>query len=237
VSIHESHRPSQPGGNPEGALQSAARQLGGTTPSGGKTPARERRILQGRQERDLEHWAKEVGCWLNPEVVLQGFTTGGEEHRICRGDLHYKKATYPGRYGFTVILANDQPTLVHALPSEYLDRLLLANRVFDDDIRLLGITCEDAGLVIVTSQPTIVGDACTAEEMISWFQSRGFSSLAGFSAGYRGALSFYRVVDHVAVFDAHPANFLRDRNDIVLPIDAVLVQAAAALAAALEVLC
>lgn len=29
----------------------------------------------------------------------------------------------------------------------------------------------------------------------------------------------------MAVFDAHPANFLRDRNGIILPIDAVVLRA------------
>jgi hypothetical protein len=88
----------------------------------------------------------------------------------------------------------------------------------------------------VTSQPTIVGDACTAEEMISWFQSRRFSQIKGLAAGHRGALSFYRDIDQIAVFDAHPANFLRDRNQVILPIDGIVVQTEAPLAAALEVL-
>jgi hypothetical protein len=49
--------------------------------------------------------------------------------------------------------------------------------------------------------------------------------MPGFSAGHRGSLSFYRDLDQMAVFDAHPANFLRDRDGVILPIDAVLLQA------------
>ena len=154
-----------------------------------------------------------------------------------RGDHVYHKATYPGRYGFTVILVNGQPTLTHALPSEYLERLLLANQNFDDDIRLIGVTREAGGLVVVTTQPTIVGEACDAGEMIAYFEARRFSLLPRFSAGHRGSLSFYRDLDQIAVFDAHPANFLRDRTGVILPIDAVLLRVGEELAAALEALC
>lgn len=143
--------------------------------------------------------------------------------RPCDDVFH--KATHPGRYGFTVIDANGQPTLTHALPGEYLNRLLLANETFDDDIRLEGVTRETGGLVILTSQPTVVGTACNREEMVAYFEARRFALIPNFSAGYRGSLSFYRDLDQIAVFDAHPANFLRDRNGIILPIDAVLLRA------------
>lgn len=147
------------------ALQSAASFLGGTPSAGRGTPAGQRTLLRGRQERDLELWAKEAGCWLDPAKALCGFAPGGEEHRIRRGVSFYAKATHPGRYGFTVIAANGEAALVHALPGEYLQRLLLANRVFDDDIRLVGVVREAAGMALITSQPTIVGTAATREEM------------------------------------------------------------------------
>lgn len=166
--------------------------------------------------------------------MLPGFIKGGEEHRTLRGTHVYRKATYPGRYGFTVIVANGQPTLTYALPEEYLKRLLLANQVFDDDIRLEGVTRESDGLVILTTQPTVVGSACGREEMIAYFEARHFALIPGFSAGHRGSLSFYRDLDQAAVFDAHPANFLRDQNGIVLPIDAVVVRADEELAAMLQ---
>ena len=135
-----------------------------------------------------------------------------------------------------MIAANGQPTLTHALPGEYLQRLLLANETFDDDIRLEGVTREADGLVIVTSQPTIIGHACAREEMIAYFKARHFSLMPGFSAGHSGSLSFYRDLDQTAVFDAHPANFLRDRSRIILPIDAVLLRADDALAEVLKIL-
>ncbi len=142
----------------------------------------------------------------------------------------YRKATYPGHYGFTVIAANGLPILAHALPAEYLARLLLANEIFGDDIRLQGITREAGGLVILTSQPTIVGRACDQSEIIAFFEARHFEWIPGLSAGRHGSLSFYRDLDQVAVFDAHPANLLRDRHEIIIPIDLVMVKADDALA-------
>ncbi|MFN0076623.1 MAG: hypothetical protein ACKVY0_09125 [Prosthecobacter sp.] len=191
-------------------------------------------MLQGRQERDLEAWARESGCWLNADDALRHFVRGGEEHRICRGDHVYGKATYPGRYGFTVIAAMGAPTLTHALPAEYLERLLLSNRIFDDEVKLAGVTREAEGLVILTTQPTIVGTAASHDEMLDFFTSRRFAHLPGFCAGYKGSLSFYRDLDQVAVFDAHPANFIRDRSGVILPIDGVVVQATDELAAMLD---
>ena len=153
------------------------------------------------------------------------------------GEDVFAKATYAGQYGFTVIAATGGPTLAHALPGEYLDRLLLANRIFNDNICLVGATTEAEGLVIVTTQPTVVGVAAPREDMISYFTQRHFTLIPNFFAGYRGSLSFYRDLDQMAVFDAHPANFLKDRRGIILPIDAVLVQAGDELAVMLAELC
>jgi Serine/Threonine/Tyrosine Kinase found in polyvalent proteins len=231
---YESDRQSLQRGNTESPLQSAARICGIPDGPAGAPPAGQREIFRGRQERDLEAWAKESGCWLNAREALLGFVHGGEEHRVIPNRDLYAKATHAGRYGFTVIAHNSQPTLTNALPGEYLNRLLLSNRVFDDSVQLTGVTREAGGLVILTTQPTIVGEPATSAEMQAYFASRRFDLLPGFCAGYRGSLSFYRDLDQVAVFDAHPANFLRDGNGVILPIDGVVVQADDALAALLE---
>ena len=152
-----------------------------------------------------------------------------------RGEV-FIKATHPGHCGFTVIATPGGPTLTNALPAEYLHRLIVSNRIFDDDVRLIGLTREAGGMVIVTSQPTIIGEGATREEMLAFFAERRFHLLPGFSAGYRGSLCFYRDLDQVAVFDAHPANFLRDRNGLILPIDGVVVECDDVLASQVEAL-
>lgn len=173
---------------------------------------------------------------MNPEEALVGFIRGGEEHRYRRGVNVYRKATYPGQYGFTVISLNGQPTLTHALPAEYLARLLLSNRLFGDNFQLLGVTRETAGLAILSSQPAIVGDACSREEMTAYFAVRHFSAIPGLSVGNPGALAFYRDLDQTAAFDIHPGNLLRDANGVVTPIDVIVLEADDELAASLEAL-
>jgi hypothetical protein len=155
---------------------------------------------------------------------------GGEEHRIATpGDRsRYWKATHPGRCGFTVICGEEtggEPELTNALPLEYFERLLLQNNIFSDDVRLEGIALENRKLVLVTSQRAILGSDVTAEEMTAFMQKVWFAPLHGLSLGRPGSLAFYRDLDEIAAFDAHPGNFVKDDNGVVLPIDLVLVRA------------
>ena len=63
-----------------------------------------------------------------------------------------------------------------------------------------------------------------------------FRPLPGLHLGNPGALAFYRDLDELAVFDAHPANSVRDTEGVLLPIDLILVRAEPPLQAALSVL-
>ena len=154
-----SDHPDFPGRVAPGALESAARFLGAAASERGTTSSRERSFRQGRQERDFEAWARESELWIDPPApVLAHFIRGGEEHRYWRGEHRYLKATYPGRYGFTVKAGPVYPGLAPAMPGEYLQRLCLANDHFGDDVRLEGVTREQGELVTFTSQPTVVGE-------------------------------------------------------------------------------
>ncbi len=169
-----------------------------------------------------------------PAAWLGLMERGGEEHRVYDASPTYFKATYPGRCGFTVVAGPVYPGLAEALPGEYLERLRLGNEYFGDDVRLEGVTREGGRLVILTSQPTVVGDAAEPKEIIAFMRARRLLLLDGIAAGHRGALSFYRELDNLAVFDAHPANVLRDENGVILPIDLILLTAGDELAAQLE---
>jgi hypothetical protein len=133
-----------------------------------------------------------------------------------------------GRCGFAVVCGEETgflPELSGALPLEYLERLLLQNQIFGDRVALEGITRENGELVIVSSQPTILGDGLDREEIIAFMSRLWFQPLRGLSLGRPGALAFYRDLDEIAAFDAHPGNFVKDENGIVLPIDLVLLRA------------
>lgn len=147
----------------------------------------------------------------------------------------YHKATRPGRYGFTVIAMPDGTAeLTDALPLEYLERLLLQNSLFNDDLRLEGVAVERERLVILTSQPNLTGDEATGQDMLTFMRKLWFLPLTGLSIGRPGALAFYRDLDEVAAFDAHPGNFVKDDDGHVLPIDLILVRADEPLQKALQ---
>lgn len=79
--------------------------------------------------------------------------------------------------------------------------------------------------VVLTSQPNIRGSDVSIEEMRGFMAKIWFAPLHGLSLGRPGALAFYRDLDEIAAFDAHPGNFVKDENGVVLPIDLILVRA------------
>ncbi len=140
--------------------------------------------------------------------------------------------THPGRCGFTVVCGEEtgfQAELTDALPLEYLHRLLLQNSVFGDRMALEGVGHEGGKLAVTTSQPTMIGSPASKEEMITFMEKLWFKPLRGLSPGRPGALAFYRDLDEVAAFDAHPGNLVKDDNGVVLPIDLILLHAGAEL--------
>ena len=70
--------------------------------------------------------------------------------------------------------------------------------------------------------------------MFTFMRKLWFQPLTGLSLGRPGALSFYRDLDEVAAFDAHPGNFVKDEDGHVLPIDLILVRADEPLQKALQ---
>lgn len=223
-----SHLPDGPEGDAEGALESAACHLRTSPRPAGTSPARSREILRGRQERDLLTWARENNRLIDPVSYLALLEDEGEEHRVWlnTSSQRYFKATHTGRFGFAVIaLPDGSLELTAATPLEYVERLLVQNSLFGDSIRLEGIATETGGTVILTSQPNIEGDSVTADEMLAFMSKLWFKPLRGLSLGRPGALAFYRDLDEVAAFDAHPGNFVKDENGVVLPIDLVLLRA------------
>jgi hypothetical protein len=197
-------------------------------------PTRHRQVFRARQERDLFAWARENGRLINPADYLPHAVRGGEEHRLWP-DIdcgRYWKATYPGCAGFTVIASAESgglPDLTPALPLEYLERLALQNRVLGDDIRLERVAMEGNKMAVVTSQPIIVGQPATEQDISGLMTALWFKPLVGLHLGRPGSLGFYRELDDVAAFDAHPGNVVTDAQSIVLPIDLILLEVSPAL--------
>lgn len=110
------------------------------------------------------------------------------------------------------------------LPLEYLERLLLQNELFGDEVTFVGIGGERNQPTIITRQPDIPGDFAEIAEII-YLMTRefGFELLpARFSIGYANSLAFIR--GDIAVFDLRPANVVRTADGVIIPIDSIPVR-------------
>lgn len=93
---------------------------------------------------------------------------------------------------------------------------------------------EQDKVVVLTSQPALIGAPPEFSDITAFLERLWFRPLPGLHLGNPGALAFHRDLDELAVFDAHPANFVRDTQGVILPIDLILVRAEPALQAALS---
>jgi len=113
-----------------------------------------------------------------------------------------------------------------ATPLQYLRRLRLHNAIFGDHVAFLGLRQQGYMLRIVTSQPDIVGEAPSLEEMEeSLCEVHGFTRLAIPPMGYHRSRSYLR--QNIALFDAHPANCVMTPEGIFVPIDFILMEVGA----------
>ncbi len=101
-----------------------------------------------------------------------------------------------------------------ATPSEYLDRLDLQNRIFDDDIRLERIVIRNDKPIIVTSQPAIKGVAPTQIALDELMAGKGYEKLTD------GA--YYDERAGLLIFDLFPRNAIQAANGHIYPIDPVI---------------
>jgi len=239
---HEKNDPGRVSRAAEGdSLRAAHRFLSGgaaaISGSAGELYA-ERATSEGRA---LWQWAKEAGCCLTPDEWLTRFKQdkhGGQEHRVWYAEDagRYYKATHAGRYGWYAALdyrynkrtQEDEPYIGmgDATPLQYLDRLILQNDVFSDDIALEGMWLEADGLAILTSQRYISGKAAKPAEILEVLDTLGFERIPGLPANTEDCFSFYDRTARVAAFDAHTGNFIKAASrGKVVPIDLVMVRA------------
>jgi hypothetical protein len=112
-----------------------------------------------------------------------------------------------------------------ATPFEYLERLDLQNKAFEDDIRLEGCAIEEDGLTVITSQRVIKGRAPRPAEILPAMSKLNFERIPGIPANSEDCFSFHRRRDRIAAFDAHAGNFVVIASGLVIPIDLVMVRA------------
>jgi len=166
-------------------------------------------IEQGR----LIEWAREKRKLRHGHRVPPEFARGGE-HVVYfhRNSQRYIKATLPNRQkGYGIALGSYSHG---ATPAEYLDRLILHNTLFDDDIRLEKVLLNGGRPIVVTSQPAIKGHPAKPQDLDVLMQEKGYEKLAD------GA--FYDEREGLLVFDLFPRNAIQTEDRRIYPIDPVI---------------
>jgi len=199
-------------------LESAANEARGGGPANpGHHERPEYRRVRVRQEIErLKNWARESGKLTArfPRPLRVPQWRGGE-HVVSLDPVskRFLKATKSDAHlGFGIALGD---WIRGATPSEYLDRLLLQNELFLDDIRL-ELVVERPGdrISVVTSQSAIKGRAATPDEIDEHMASLAFEKFA------QGI--YYYKVRGLLLFDVHPRNVLIDSQNAAQPIDPVV---------------
>lgn len=135
--------------------------------------------------------------------------SNGREHEVWlpRETGRVIKATYPQAFGLALTATGQ------ASPAQYLDRIVLNNGLFGDDLRVQGLWNENGKLRVVTTQPLI--DAPSASD--STIQN--FFGRLGFAKHVRGDKTFfYNRELGVVAYDAHGGNVLLHKGKVV-PVD------------------
>lgn len=166
---------------------------------------------------------------MRPDLEF-GASTGTRRHVVGfdSATSSWWKMTHPGTAGVGAEFMYDSlpPFHVHdiaareLLPSEYLERLILHNAEFGDDIRLEGYVNQSQPSLVV-SQPDIAGAPASQEQMEEQMRNLGVSRLAGVCLGKACSISFYHPQRRIALFDAHPGNFFQTA-EATLPIDGII---------------
>lgn len=126
------------------------------------------------------------------------------------------KLTYPNCFGHL-------PDGTEASPVGYLQRLLLQNQVFGDDIRFEGLLEPTPWTFrVVTSQPAVRGRPAQVDEIQDFFTMHGFQRVL-----WLGKWVWFRPDDRMICADTHGGNVLVTDEDHLVAIDVPVMPAPA----------
>ena len=175
------------------------------------------------QFRSLEREAARSG-YLYEELTR--LKIGGVEHDVVfdfeSGTI--LKFTKAGKAAYVVSFDLGTPKMVPAMPLEYLERLMLQNEIFADNLGFVGVGGEPDGRRIITRQNIVEGRAARWEEIIRLMVDElGFSKLRhNHGIGYDDSYAFIR--DDAVVFDMRPANVFATEDGVIVPVDCIPVR-------------
>ncbi|WP_198141330.1 hypothetical protein [Verrucomicrobium spinosum] len=157
------------------------------------------------QSESLVHWAQEKGLILDhgqfeSRIADLKRLEGGYEHRVFSWAEAGRviKVTKPPHFGLNWDL------------SIYVQNVINCNLLFGDDMRIEGIIETPDGAALVMSQEFIPGKSPTYQQIAKWFGGQGYT---------QHSQHLWIHPDGRKVNDAHPRNFIVDRNHQMFPID------------------
>lgn len=188
------------------------------------------------QIRLFHEWAHEEGRLISASYFLH-FSLVSErtsEHKVYFDPLHNRavKQTWPGQFGWVPKLENGRWSLGIAEPLDYLERWILFNKVFGDEVRLEGVFLAGQSMLIGDKTETIsaiisqgwhhaadIQHPAPSEKELSLFLIKlGFESVENSFHGWQ------RAADSVVILDARPDNFIKTEKGIA-PIDLPMLRA------------
>ena len=138
----------------------------------------------------------------------------GNEHQVWfqQHSQRYLKATWPDFFGLLVI---HRPNEEHkASPIAYLERWVLHNELFGDDVRFIGVLADHANLRLLIEQPAIAGTPATDEEIQRFFTSTGWQRFV-----IDGNIAYFDPQKQVVISDTHRGNIILMDDGLLAPID------------------
>jgi hypothetical protein len=160
--------------------------------------------------------ARAQGLFLQapPDELSRVPDEEGNEHQVWYqpSSKRYLKATWPDFFGMLVVHRPDEEP--KASPIDYLERWLLHNEIFGDDVRFLGALVSDAGLRLLIQQPAIAGIPATDEQIRCFFTSSGWLRFV-----IDGHAAFFDPARGVVISDTHRGNIILMDDGLLAPID------------------
>lgn len=158
------------------------------------------------EAESIRAWASENG-WLIPAAAFADIAggldslEGGSEHDVLVDNQAARviKMTLPPNFG------------ARGAGLAYLENLFACDALLEIDWRLEGVMEDAEGICLLTSQPFVIGEKATDEQIEAYFNGQGFIK--------QRENTFHRKLDGLTIADARPDNILRNASGTIFPID------------------
>jgi len=161
-------------------------------------------------------YAEETRLFLPsaPDELSRTPDEEGNEHQVwyLADSEAVLKATWPDFFGLLVVHRPHEET--KASPIQYLERWVLHNQLFGDNVSFLGALESPNGLRLLIRQPAIEGSPATDEEIQRFFIDSGWKRFV-----IDGNPAFFDPERRIVISDTHRGNIILMDDGLLAPID------------------